>query len=116
MTKPKKSRNLYTFGNTLKDGKLYLFQPNELVVIRGWPEMRAWRRTPVRGGWTHVRPELQLIPHNGTFQTARRDSDWLASICPARYLRKRWMPRIAGCKRAICQRYSGKRRPFARSS
>ena len=82
MTKPKKPRKQYTFGNTLKDGKLYLFQPNELVVIRGWPEMRAWRRTPVRGGWTHVRPELQLIPNNGTFQTARRDSDWLANVCP----------------------------------
>ncbi len=82
MTKPKKPRKQYTFGNTLKDGKLYLFQPNELVVIRGWPEMRAWRRTPVRGGWTNVRPELQLIPNNGTFQTARRDSDWLANVCP----------------------------------
>lgn len=82
MTKPKKPRNLYTFGNTLKDGKLYLFQPNELLVIRGWPEMRAWRRTPVRGGWTHVRPELQLIPNNGTYQTARHESDWLANVCP----------------------------------
>ena len=82
MTKPKKPRKQYTFGNTLKDGKLYLFQPNELVVIRGWPEMRAWRRTPVRGGWQHIRPELQLVPQNGTFQTARHDSDWLANVCP----------------------------------
>ena len=71
----------YRFGNAFKNGKLYLFQADALVVIRGWPEMRAWRKTPVRPSWMHVRPEMQLIPANGIFQIAMRSSDWLASVC-----------------------------------
>ena len=82
MTTPKKPHKQYAFGNALKDRKFYIFQADALVVLRGWPDMRAWRRTPVRGGWQHIRLELLLIPHNGTFPIARRETDWLASVCP----------------------------------
>lgn len=32
-------------GYVWKDGKLYAFEPRQIVVMRLWPEMLAWRRT-----------------------------------------------------------------------
>lgn len=35
-------------GVAWKDGKFYAFEPNSVVVMRLWPDMLAWRRTPKR--------------------------------------------------------------------
>ncbi len=41
-------------GVAFHDGKLYHFEPRSAVVMRLWPEMRAWRRTPCTP-WAHTR-------------------------------------------------------------
>lgn len=42
-------------------GKLYVFTPDSVTVMVGWPRPQAWRkRRSRRPGWAHVRPELDL--------------------------------------------------------
>lgn len=41
-------------GWEFKDGKLYAFSRNDVVVLRGWPAPAAWRRTRCRP-WRHTR-------------------------------------------------------------
>jgi hypothetical protein len=43
-------------GTVYKDGKLYLFTSQSVVVVRPWPDPRAWR-LGVSGGWKAVRPK-----------------------------------------------------------
>jgi hypothetical protein len=47
------------WGSYFRDGKFYLFTRGTMLVVRGWPELRAWRKTPARP-WQPVRPELRL--------------------------------------------------------
>ena len=47
-------------GVALHDGKLYHFEPRSAVVMRLWPEMRAWRRTPCTP-WAHTRRRADEI-------------------------------------------------------
>jgi hypothetical protein len=47
------------WGSYFRDGKFYLFTNGTMLVVRGWPELRAWRKTPTRP-WQQVRPELRL--------------------------------------------------------
>jgi hypothetical protein len=35
-------------GLAWKDGKLYAFEPNSVLVMRMWPDMLAWRRTKTK--------------------------------------------------------------------
>lgn len=44
----------WRYGLVFKNDKFYSFDPRSLVVMRMWPEMRAWRRSP-HGSWTHTR-------------------------------------------------------------
>lgn len=41
-------------GVAWKDSKFYAFEPNSVVVMRLWPDMLAWRRTPKRP-WSPTR-------------------------------------------------------------
>ena len=46
-------------------GKLYFFDPTDgILVVRPWPELKAWRKTPKRA-FKQVRPEISLAepPH-----------------------------------------------------
>lgn len=41
-------------GVVWRNDKLYVFEPNSILVMRLWPEMRAWRRTLTRP-WSPTR-------------------------------------------------------------
>lgn len=42
-------------------GKLYVFTPDSVTVMRGWPQPLAWRkRRSRRPQWTHVRPVISV--------------------------------------------------------
>lgn len=45
------------WGSYFRDGKFYHFTNGTMLVVRGWPELRAWRKTLTRP-WQPVRPEL----------------------------------------------------------
>jgi hypothetical protein len=47
-------------GEFHRDGKYYLFSQHAVLVIRGWPTLKAWRRTNSGTHWKHVRPTLDL--------------------------------------------------------
>ena len=48
------------YGTSFKNGKLYEFSAEGIVVLRQWPDLRAWRRTPKGSQWQQVRPQLRL--------------------------------------------------------
>lgn len=47
-------------GTVHRDGKLYLFEPTQITVLRGWPDLQAWRKTEDRTAWFGVRPEIDF--------------------------------------------------------
>jgi len=62
-------------GTHFQNGKLYLTTKQVVTVVKGWPEMRAWRKTAAGPEWVSVRPEIQIKPawvQSG--RTARRGS------------------------------------------
>ncbi len=50
-TKPRR----FEHGSAYKDGKLYLFDDRSVLVVRAWPEPRAWR-LGLEGAWKGARP------------------------------------------------------------
>ena len=44
-------------GTAFRNGKLLLFDRSQILVIRQWPQIRAWRKTANRG-WHPWRPRL----------------------------------------------------------
>ncbi len=48
-------------GYAWKNHKLYCFSLSDgVLVIQGWPHLRAWRKTPKGKGFFHCRPEVKL--------------------------------------------------------
>lgn len=64
------------YGTSFKDGKLYEFSPEGILVLRQWPDMRAWRRTPKGRQWQQVRPLLRLhqVDSGWSCEVSRRES------------------------------------------
>ena len=49
-------------GAAYRDGKLYEFTRDCVIVMKGWPTMRAWQWTGTYDcPWRHVRPRLKRI-------------------------------------------------------
>jgi len=44
-------------GIAFRDGKLFIFGNSQILVIKQWPHIRAWRKT-LRHGWHTWRPQL----------------------------------------------------------
>ena len=42
-----------------ESGKLIDFGKRQITVYRGWPDIRAWRKTPKRS-WRHIRPRITV--------------------------------------------------------
>jgi len=59
------------YGTSFKDGKLYEFSASGILVLRQWPDLRAWRRTPKGRQWQQVRPHLRLH---------RMDAGWSCEV------------------------------------
>lgn len=50
-------------GIAFRDGKLYVFcRRSGILVVSGWPCLRAWRKTPKGKQWIACRPEVSLKP------------------------------------------------------
>jgi hypothetical protein len=49
-------------GVRFRDGKLYEFSTSGIIVLRQWPDLRAWRKTPKARDWRPIRPALRLEP------------------------------------------------------
>ena len=48
-------------GHAWKNGKLYAFcRRDGILVIKGWPELKAWRKTPKGKSFYCCRPEIRL--------------------------------------------------------
>lgn len=59
-------------GVAFRDGKLFIFGNSQIIVIRQWPDIRAWRKSE-QHGWHTWRPQLhpRLIRlHEPQFKTA----------------------------------------------
>ena len=53
-------------GAAYRNGKLYEFTRDCVIVMKGWPEMRAWQWTgEYARPWRHVRPRLKRISLRG---------------------------------------------------
>lgn len=53
-------------------GKLYIFDPSDgILVVRPWPELKAWRKTPKRT-FKQVRPEISLAEPPRILSASRR--------------------------------------------
>lgn len=42
--------------------KLRVFKRNEILVVRGWPDLMAWQKTAENPQWRYIRPKLTVIP------------------------------------------------------
>lgn len=69
-------------GIAAHNGKLYVYAPYQMLVIRGWPEMRAWTMSARERQWKCCRPEIDLgrfmiltpyQPHNAFATAAERE-------------------------------------------
>ena len=56
-------------GVCVKNGKLYAFSKERIVVVKGWPEMAAWTKTYRRPNWTRFRPAIDF--HEGSIEAKR---------------------------------------------
>lgn len=70
-------------GVAFRDGKLFIFGNSQILVIRQWPDIRAWRKSE-QHGWHTWRPQIhpRLIRlHEPHFKTARtpEQADQIAS-------------------------------------
>ena len=63
-------------GTAFRDGKLYEFYRDGIIVLSRWPDMRAWRRTPKGRQWMQIRPHLRLRRFNEAWscEVSRRES------------------------------------------
>ncbi|PIP45579.1 MAG: hypothetical protein COX16_12300, partial [Deltaproteobacteria bacterium CG23_combo_of_CG06-09_8_20_14_all_51_20] len=43
-----------------EEGKLYVFKPNRIEVLKSWPHIMAWRKTRGKPGWVHFRPKISM--------------------------------------------------------
>ena len=50
----KRETGTWRWGVEWRDEKLYIFEPTSVLVMKFWPEMRAWRKT-AKGQWKHTR-------------------------------------------------------------
>ena len=48
------------WGEFHRDGKYYRFTRGTVLVVRGWPHLQAWRKTPKAKAWRMVRPHLRV--------------------------------------------------------
>ena len=81
---PRKTRPGYAW----KNHKLYCFSPSDgVLVMTGWPKLRAWRKTPKGVGFFHCRPEVKLgnSPSAGRTRRALRPPVYTSTndIAPA---------------------------------
>lgn len=54
--------NSFKSGAAYRNGKLYEFTRDCVIVMKGWPVMRAWQWTGIYARpWRHVRPRLKRI-------------------------------------------------------
>lgn len=49
----------FVSGMSLKNGKLYVFSKKDVIVLKSWPDPRAWRRTKKKA-WHCIRPHIRL--------------------------------------------------------
>lgn len=62
-------------GAAYRNGKLYEFSGHCVIVMKGWPEMRAWQWTgEYARPWRHVRPRLKRISLRGLSRMPDPDS------------------------------------------
>jgi len=76
-------------GVCVKNGKLYAFSENRLIVMRGWPEMSAWTRTWHDPRWSRTRPKIDF--QHGIIHAvrSRRRSEPETPMLPGADLNKR---------------------------
>lgn len=70
-----KPQQVIRWGTHYKNGKLYLVTKQSVTVVKGWPDLRAWRKTAAGPEWISIRPEIRIKPawvQSG--RTARRAS------------------------------------------
>jgi hypothetical protein len=62
-------------GVRFRDGKLYEFSEKGIMVLRQWPDLRAWRKTPKGRTWRPIRPALHLesLAHGWTCRIEPRE-------------------------------------------
>ena len=94
------ARPAWRHGVAFCDDKLYHFDPRSAVVMRLWPEMRAWRRTPCRP-WQHTRRwadevlcRVALRP-GAIEDAARRRATLVGPLSPDQYLDSRFRDSVA---------------------
>lgn len=67
--------NSFKSGAAYRNGKLYEFTRDCVIVMKGWPEMRAWQWTgEYARPWRHVRPRLKRISLRGLSRMPDPDS------------------------------------------
>lgn len=72
------------YGTSFKDGKLYEFSADGILVLRQWPDLRAWRRTPKGRQWQYTR--------NGTWQISELKAAKNQEVMSATYKKvKSWL-------------------------
>ncbi len=40
--------------------KLYIFKRDHIVVMKGWPDILAWRKAIHKPSWSHIRPTINI--------------------------------------------------------
>ncbi len=69
------SERSFHSGAAYRNGKLYEFSGHCVIVMKGWPEMRAWQWTGIYARpWRHVRPRLKRISLRGLSRMPDPDS------------------------------------------
>ncbi len=67
--------NSFKSGTAYRNGKLYEFTRDCVIVMKGWPVMRAWQWTGIYDRpWRHVRPRLKRISLRGLSRMPDPDS------------------------------------------
>ena len=67
--------NSFKSGAAYRNGKLYEFSGHCVIVMKGWPVMRAWQWTgEYARPWRHVRPRLKRISMRGLSRMPDPDS------------------------------------------
>lgn len=65
----------FKMGAAYRNGKLYEFTRDCVIVMKGWPVMRAWQWTgEYARPWRHVRPRLKRISLRGLSRMPDPDS------------------------------------------
>lgn len=56
LTRPKPHGETWRKGTAYKNGKFYLFDARQILVMTGWPDPRAWRKTKTIA-WKQIRKQ-----------------------------------------------------------